>query len=225
MRIDNYGDFLRALRMVGFSTSGGRAEGGIALSKHFTDNIRWHTGADTDPWLWRARVLEEPEPIAYAKLFEGKGGFITREWYPHFLSVRRDGMDCDDMYQAGILSSMAHRVYRAIEEGGALAYHEIKRAIGATREDESKFSGALVRLQMKMLITISGHTYKFNKQGLPYGWEVSVFTTPERFWGDSDILDEADDLGSAEAYQQILDNIRSYNPDAGDKEMSKFISA
>lgn len=32
--------------------------------------VRWHTGdADTDPWEWRMRVLEERDDVAYAKVF------------------------------------------------------------------------------------------------------------------------------------------------------------
>ena len=60
------------------------------------------------------RVLEERDDIAYAKLFFKKSGFITREWYPYFLSARRSGFSFEDAYYGGTISNAAKRVYDAI---------------------------------------------------------------------------------------------------------------
>ena len=220
--IQNFGDFARVLRRVGFSVSGGSAEGGIALSDAFSPDVRWFSGAETDPWEWRMRVVEELKDVAYAKVFLGKGGFITREWYPYFLAVRRGGMTFDDLYQDGLLSAFARDIYRAIEEHGQIAYHEIKRVIGSGREDESKVKTALVQLQMRMLVTIAGRTYRYNKEGLPYGWEVNVFSTPEHYFGDG-VFEESIGVGRDAAIAAIAGRIRECRPDTGEREMMKFI--
>ncbi len=54
-------------------------------------SLQYHTGdPETDPWLWRVRVLED-RALAGGKVFSGKAGWISREWYPLFLAVRRRG--------------------------------------------------------------------------------------------------------------------------------------
>lgn len=100
--IQNYNDFVTALLSNGFSVGGGNSEGIYALISWSWDEnppydtpVRWHTGdPETDPWEWRIRVLDERNDIAYAKLFFNKSGYITKEWYPYFLAVRRgNGQD------------------------------------------------------------------------------------------------------------------------------------
>ena len=108
-----YEDFLRELRKAGFSLAGGSAKGIWSVvpfsweeQPYITDSpIRWHTeDPETDPWEWRMRLLEEGRGIAYAKLFFRIGGYITEEWYPYFLAVRRGSLDFEDMYAEGTLS-------------------------------------------------------------------------------------------------------------------------
>jgi hypothetical protein len=222
--INNFGEFLSALCETGFSLSGGSAEGGgIALSERFGRGIRWHTGEDTDPWRWRMRVLNETSDIAYAKVFLHKGGFITRQWYPYFLAIRRGGRSFGELYADGLLSAMTKRIYNAIENTGQIAYHEIKRAIGIKREDESKFAAALVQLQMHMLMTICGETYHINKQGMPYGWAVNVFTTPELLFGDC-IIDEALNIDRDSAIEKITAQIREHGVCDDENAVHKFIT-
>ena len=222
--INNFDEFLSALYEAGFSLSGGGAEGGgIALSERFGSGVRWHTGEDTDPWRWRMRVLSEKSDIAYAKVFLHKGGFITRQWYPYFLAIRRGGRSFGELYADGLLSAMTKRIYNAIENAGQIAYHEIKRAIGITRDSESQFAVALVQLQMHMLVTICGETYHINKQGLPYGWAVNVFTTPERLFGD-DIIDEAFNIDRDSAIEKITAQIREHGVYGDENAVYRFIT-
>ena len=90
--------------------------------------IAWHTDdPDTDPWVWRKRVLEERGDIAYAKLFFIKGGFITSEWYPYFLSARRGGVAFGEAYDGGTVSHPAKRVYDVVADSGPLPTHAIKQ--------------------------------------------------------------------------------------------------
>ena len=57
------------------------------------------------------RVLEERDDIVYAKLFFRTSGFITKEWYPYFYAVRRQGETFEEAYENGTISQMAKRIY------------------------------------------------------------------------------------------------------------------
>ena len=108
--VKNFADFCEELLRCGFSLGGGSAKGIFAVIDYDWqapvaegNPIVWHTGdPETDPWQWRMRVLEERDDIAYAKFFFGTSGYITKEWYPYFSAVRRNGYDFEDAYETGL---------------------------------------------------------------------------------------------------------------------------
>lgn len=192
MIIKNYNDFVTTLLDAGFSMGGGSSDGIFAIvpwswneSPAYETPVRWHTGdPETDPWEWRIRVLEERNDIAYAKLFFKKSGYITREWYPYFLAVRRGGKSLIEEYEDGHVSYFAKTIYDIIAENEAIPLHAIKQIGGFSKENSSKFDRALVELQMKMYVTMCGRQQKVSKKGEEYGWSSTVFCTVERFFGD-----------------------------------------
>ena len=111
--IKSFNEFCEKLLESGFSMGGGNPKGIYAIIPFDWKNpipgcpIAWHTGdAETDPWEWRMRVLEERDDIAYGKVFFGTSGYITKEWYPYFPAVRRRGLAFDEWYfegRAGLL--------------------------------------------------------------------------------------------------------------------------
>jgi len=228
--IKNYDDFVAALLDAGFSIGAGGGDGIYSVlpwswnePPPYSTPVRWHTGnPDTDPWEWRMRVLEERDDIAYAKLFFKKSGFITREWYPYFLSARRGGMSFEDAYYEGKISNTAKRVYDVICSNGALPLHAIKLVAGFSREDGSKVEAALNSLQMGMFITICGRQQKLSKQGLEYGWHSAVFARVEDFWGE-EVIDDSDIIDRDEAIRAITDRILTLNPSADKKKIARFI--
>jgi hypothetical protein len=74
-------------------------------------------------WEWRMRVLDERDDIAYSKVFFRKAGYITREWYPYFLAVRRKGLTFDETYADGVFSHEAKRIYEVLREGIPVPLH------------------------------------------------------------------------------------------------------
>jgi len=72
-------------------------------------------------------------------------------------------------------------------------------------------------------VTICGETYHINKQGLPYGWAVNVFTTPERLFGD-DIIDEAQNIDRGSAIEKISAQIREYGSSGDENAVYRFIT-
>ena len=224
--IRSFQEFCDELLTCGFSMGGGNAKGIFAIVDYDwrtcpTDSpIVWHTGdPETDPWEWRMRVLEERDDIAYGKVFFGTSGYITKEWYPLFLRVRRQGMVFDEWYDEGKASQLEKQIYEAISENGQVALHDLKRMCGITKETTSKFDRALTNLQKSLFITMCGRTQKLNKFGEGYGWNSTVFCTVEEFWGG----DLSADISVTEAYERIREQILKLNPQAEEKAIKKFI--
>ena len=224
--IRSFQEFCDELLACGFSMGGGNAKGIFAIVDYDwrtcpTDSpIVWHTGdPETDPWEWRMRVLEERDDIAYGKVFFGTSGYITKEWYPLFLRVRRQGMVFDEWYDEGKASQLEKQIYEAISENGQVALHDLKRMCGITKETASKFDRALTNLQKSLFITMCGRTQKLNKFGEAYGWNSTVFCTVEEFWGE----DLSADISADEAYERIREQILKLNPQAEEKAIKKFI--
>lgn len=224
--VNSFNEFCDELIKSGFSMGGGNAKGIYAIipfdwkSTPQDSPIVWHTGKpETDPWEWRMRVLEEREDIAYGKVFFGTSGYITKEWYPYFLAVRRQGMVFDEWYDEGKIGQLEKNIYEAICENGCVALHDLKRMCGITKETASKFDRALTNLQKYLFITMCGRRQKRNKFGEGYGWNSTVFCTVEQFWGE----DMTTDISYEEAYQKIRDRILELNPTAEEKAIKKFI--
>ncbi len=228
--IQSYNDFVTTLQSAGFSMGGGNSSGIFSVVPWSWDEIppyetpvRWHTGdSETDPWEWRMRVLNERDDIAYAKLFFKKSGYITKEWYPYFLAVRRGGKEVAEEYESGALSRFAKRIYDVILEHETLPVHAIKQIAGFSKEDASKFDQALVELQMKLYLTMCGRRQKLSQKGEEYGWSSTVFCTVERYFG-LDVFERADKITEKEAAEKITEQIYRLNPAAEPKKILKFM--
>lgn len=230
MIIKNYNDLVNSLLDSGFSMGGGNDDGIFAVFPYSWDErplydtpVRWHTGnPETDPWEWRMRVLDERKDVAYSKVFFKKSGYITKEWYPYFLAVRRGTMDFEDEYYNGTASQYAKRIYEIISAHESIPFHMIKQLAEVKKEDKAKFERALIELQMKMYITMCGRQQKTSQMGLEYGWASTVFCTTEKFW-DDDVFAKVADISEQDAFDKITLQIIKLNPKANTKKISKFI--
>ena len=226
--IRNFEDFCCELQDCGFSMGGGNAKGIFALIDYDWTNqdqldtpVKWHCGdPEVDPWEWRMRVLEERTDIAYSKVFFKTSGFITKDWYPYFYAVRRNGESFEDAYEQGRISHTAKRIYDIVSQN-YIALHEIKTQGGFGKEDKSQFDRAMMELQMGFYITMTGRKQKKNKYGIEYGWNSTVFTTVENFWVERDF--DFPKLDAMESYEKIRTQILKSNPNAEEKVIRKFI--
>jgi len=225
-----YDDFIKALLSAGFSMAGGSADGIYAIINRGWNEapphdspIRWHTGnPETDPWEWINRVLDERRDIAYGKLFFKKSGYITKEWFPYFLAVRRNGVSFDESYKDGLMSHFAKRIYDVVTAHETLPVEEIKQLGRFTREDKSGFDRAMVELQMRMYISPCGRRNKVSQKGEEYGWSSTVFCTTERFFGE-DVFEHAAGIDADMAKCKITEQVLRLNPSAQEKNILKFI--
>lgn len=228
--IRNYNDFVDTLLEAGFSMGGGNSEGIFSIipwswneEPPYKTPVKWHTGEpETDPWEWRMRVLDEGNDIAYSKVFFKKSGYITKEWAPFFISVRRENKSLEEEYSNGVISNYAKRIYNVILNHGTLPLHAIKQLAGFDKDEKSQFDRALVELQMKMFLTMCGRQQKVSQKGQEYGWSSTVFCTTENFWGD-DVFDKAASLDKEQAITKIREHVILLNPNAEHKKIIKFI--
>ena len=226
--IQNFDDFVRHLLSAGFSL-GGSADGIFSLvpwswnePAPYDTPVKWHTGEpETDPWEWRMRVLEERSDIAYGKVFLRKSGFITREYYPLFLAVRRGKRSFDQTYADGEMRHECKRIYDVLRQQGALPLELLKAEAGFTKESKNAFDRALQDLQMKLYVTLCGRNQRFFADGKE-GWASTVLTTTEAFWGQ-EVFAEAAELTPEEAEARLFSRISALNPDADAKKARKFI--
>lgn len=227
--VNCFEDFCRELIAAGFSMSGS-PKGifsvipyGWTEQELFDAPVKWHTGdPETDPWQWRMRVLEERKDIAYGKLFFGGAGYISREWYPYFLAARRQGRSFDEAYADGLITSAEKRVCETVREFGRIPLNEMKTLGGFGKGESSAFDRAVAGLQAKMYITVCGRTRRRNKLGEEYGWDITVFCTPEEYFGE-ELIAEAARISPDEAFGRISERILQLNPDADGKRIRKFI--
>ncbi len=225
-RYTDFDTFCTLVQAIGFLPVNFRLMSGDELT--FTvntlagDGIKWHSGdPEHDPWQWRIRVLQERDNIAYAKLFDRKTGYISRKWYPVFLSARRSGFSFNEAYVSGILSHTAKKVYELIEQYGALAVHDIRSLGNFPGKEKSKLERALIELQMRMFITVCGETQKVSAAGEPYGWAGTVFCKTEDFF--SECFPLSTQLDPLDAYDTIRKHILKLSPEADEKSIKKLI--
>ena len=218
-----YNDFIKSLLITGMSMGGTNDEQIFSLCNYFGEEIEWHTEkADTDPWEWRMRVLNERDDIAYGKLFFKKSGFITKEWYPYFYAARRDKTSFEEAYAQGKISHPAKIIYEILKEQRRMPLHLLKQAGGFSKEDKAAFERGLTELQMKMYITMCVQKKKLSEKGEGYGGSSTVFCLVEDFFPD-DMLEEAGHIKGEDALQRISDQIMRYNPKADSKRIKKFV--
>ena len=220
--IQNFDDFCCVMKQVGFCMSS-NDDRIFNLKNYYSDNIQGHTGnPETDPWEWRIRSVKEVDFLVYGKLFFRKAGWITKEWLPLFLSVRRNGKTFDEMYQDGMISQMEKRIFDCIRQTKKISVHDLKTVLECKKGEHSQFNTALTSLQMKLFITLYDETSKVSMNGQPYGWPVTVFSTLGIKVGER-IVSEAYGIRPEEAYQNIYEHIKRLNPSVQEKYVKNFI--
>ncbi len=227
MFVSNFDEFIAELRRVGFTQFGGpRTSLATIIPCGYGDppvnGVRWFSDApDHDPCYWRARVLDHFSDITYAKMIQRKAAYITREWYPYFLAVRRKNRTFLDDYNDGKHSYASKQVHDVLYENGPMPVHELRIAAGFAA-DKKTFEKALADLQMGLFVTISGYAQKISKAGEPYGWSSDVYCLTEQFWSEEVFVQTAQ-LDPQAAYDSIAARVLELNPQAPSNQIKKFI--
>ena len=182
---------------------------GFSVEENVPAGYWWTDDALRDPWVWRM-TLAACEDVAYGKFYEGKAGFVSREWFPYFACVRRRGYDFDSRVDEGIAKPDDRRVMALFDETHASwGTNELK----SKTELNKRFEPAVTRLMWQSYLVVGDFTQRVNKSGLPYGWHMSVYTTPEAKWG-YDFVTSAYAEGEEKCKQKILLKLHESFPHA-----------
>lgn len=181
----------------------------------------WSDKPEEDPWAWREVIAAEGF-VAYGKLFSGKAGFVSKEWYPLFASYRRDGYDFDSRYEDGLASRKSKNIIDVLSNYESLPSYELKALAGFSKGGEKGFDGALNSLQMLTYITVRDFKKKRNKKNEEYGWSVASYSLSENLFGE-DYIRSGYKVDPKVAKDKIIRHLLGFYPDATYDEIERCI--
>ena len=170
-------------------------------------------GWDWPLWKWKG-IINESDCV-YGKFFNGKAGFISRSWWPHFCNWRRS------LYPMLVDGSIEGIIYQTLCEQDSIINRDLRAACGFSGPKmRSKFDGYVTRLQMATRVVTEDFVYPRDKHNREYGWGWSLLTTPERLYGKDAC---SVDCSPEESYQLMVKHLRTILPHATDKQISKLL--
>ena len=186
-RIQSWQELTGWVDEVGFLPLFRNGADGFSVEENTSDLCWWSDDPAQDPWKWR-QLIARSGRVTYGRFFVGKAGFISRAWLPHFANWRRNGYDFDSRWDEGLAGIRQKWMMDRVAEREKLRSSELKRLAGFGREGEKDFEGTVSGLQIEGDLVIRDFRRRINRRGLPYGWPISVYTTPEALWGCGHVI-------------------------------------
>lgn len=181
----------------------------------------WFSGEADGPWEWKGPVARSLRCV-YGKFFKGKAMFISRDLFPDFANLRRDGYDFDARFNDGLASYKDREIYETIAENKYLLSKELKRMLDYRKGGKKGFDTVITRLQMQTYVCISDFVYMLDKFGAPYGWGVAEYTTPEALLG-GDFVTSAYRRDPEESGERIAEHLKAVFPDISEDKLRAII--
>ena len=216
-RIKSPDDMVSIVQEYGFLPFFTSAIPGFSVEEHTSPLYWWSGDAEQDPWEWRYLMARSGQ-VAYGKFFGKKAGFISKAWFPHFANWRRDGYDFDSRWEDELAPLRQKRIMDCFAGQDEWFSFALKQRAGFGKGGEKNFEGTVTDLQMGGYLLIRDFRQRINKRGIPYGWPISVYTTPEALLGYDHVSSAyaaAPKMSKALIYQQIRKNF----PEAAQKEL------
>ena len=135
---------------------------------------KWFGDGD-GPWEWKGPLIRETG-AAYGKLFRGKAGFVSAEWFADFANMRSEGLAFDERYEYGLATRQCRVIVDLLDERGPMLTRELRRAgrFGTRAKGGLPgFEGALSRLQMWGYVVVQDIEYAIDRSGNRYGWGMA----------------------------------------------------
>jgi len=171
-------------------------------------------GWDWPLWKWKGTVITESDCV-YGKFFNGKAGFISRSWWPHFCNWRRS------IFPFPEPDSIEDIILETLAAEESIINRDLRAACGFSGPKmRSRFDGYVTRLQMATRIVTEDFVYPRDRHGKPYGWGWSLLTTPERLYGKQAC---STDCSPEESLALMTAHLRTILPYATDKQIMKLL--
>ena len=219
---DDLVDMIRAYGFLPFFENG---IPGFSIEAH-TPRELWYNGSvdgrdDWPVWDWKGPVIRTGT-CAYGKFFQKKAGYVSLDWLPDFLNVRRNGTDLDERYEEGGVFYKDKAVYDAVRTFGAILTPHLKYQCNFRKGGSTGFDAVVTRLQMQTDLCIADFAYRVDRNGKEYGWGVALYTTPEAQFGER-LVEEAYRRSPDESRERILSHLSALLPHASEKQLRKII--
>ena len=220
-RVQTWEELIELIEEVGFLPLFKNQVDGFSAEENTSDLYWWSGDEEQDPWEWR-KMIARSGKVAYGKFFGGRAGFISKAWFPHFANWRRDGYDFDSLWDEKLASLRQKRIMDQFEGHKELFSFELKRLAGFGKGGEKNFEGTVTDLQMRGYLLIRDFRQRTNKKGQPYGWNISVYTTPEALWG-YDYIASAYSIDPAQSRQLIYQQVKKHFPQASETALAAVL--
>ncbi len=214
---------------------------GFSVEERTTEKYWWSEDPQRDPWVWR-EIIARRGDIAYGKFFHNKAGFISKKWFPYFANYRRAGYDFDARWDDELASFRQKKIMdlfmddRIDEESDAefaaekmdsmydteLFSFDIKKLAGFGKDGEKGFESTMTQLQMQTYLCACDFRKRVNKKGAEYGWNVAVYSMPEKLWG-YDHVASAYGESPEESWERIVKYMDDIYPIATEKQIKKVL--
>ncbi|MBE6332341.1 MAG: hypothetical protein E7070_08575 [Bacteroidales bacterium] len=216
--IYNAAQLTERIQEIGFLPLLPSAIAGFSAEEMVADDCRYVTfpdgGWDWPLWKWKGPVVTDGNCV-YGKFFDKKAGFISREWWPDFCNYRRS------RYPAPAEGSIEEAILLTLREHGSLVTRQLRAACDFTGHGmRSRFDGYVTRLEMACYVITEDFVYPTDRHGQPYGWGLSLLTTPEKLFGHDD---GQCSRSPEESFQLLFDHFRQILPDASEAQIRKII--
>lgn len=219
MKADTYEDVKRLVKEIGILPLSSFIPEHPSLES-LTVQEQWHTGLETDPWLWRDR-LPGDGLAAYGRFFAKKPLLISSELFPLITNLLEDPYSVDERYSDGELSKAAVDVYHAIANNEGIDVKALRTATDLkSKESKNEFDRALIDLQSKADILIAGISERLNANGTKNGWNSACYMTASHWMELHGI--EKNPLPTPEAKAQLRTLLQEKYSDAAGKYLAKI---
>ena len=104
----------------------------------------------------------------------------------------------------------------------ALFSFDIKKLAGFGKGGEKGFEGTMTQLQMQTYLCACDFRKRLNKKGAEYGWNVAVYSMPEKLWG-YDHVTSAYGESPEESWKRIVKHMDDIYPIATEKQIKKVL--
>ena len=195
---------------------------GFSVEENTSDLFWWTGDPEQDPWEWRELIARSGR-VAYGKFFGKKAGFISKKWFPHFANWRRDGYDFDSRWDEELASIRCKKIMDQFTRKVELYSFELKQLAGFGKDGEKNFEGTVTELQMQTYLLVRDFRRRINKNGMEYGWPISVYSTPETLWG-YDHISSAYHIAPEESKAKIIQRLKDNFPEAADREIKAVLN-
>ena len=141
----------------------------------------WHTGLQSDPWLWRDRLPAEGV-AAYGRFIASKPLLIARELFPLVKCALSPGETVEERYAAGLLARSTMRIYELVSEQDGIDVKALRKLAGMQdKAEKNAFDHALIDLQSNGDLLISGISGRLNEHGNKSGWNSTCYMLAEHW--------------------------------------------